>query len=228
MEDQQENKKRKKKMFIALVSLCSVLALTIVAMGIVWAATSQTISSNVKVIYTATDVSGSIAANVYFNSDTGVAMTTDGTSSGATTVTFNGETQTSTGSLSPQGTTTLANADGQRFVIYEYTITNTSTNQMSAALSYTDDTTSPNTADTNIKAYFYATTTQVSTPKTSVATLYGAEEANKLASATGSFGTTTIAANGTSYCYVVIAIDNVANDAEFSGTFSWLLTKATA
>ena len=222
------NNKNKKKLVVALVSLCTVLAVTVVTMGIVWAATSQTISSNVKVIYTATDVSGSIAAKVYFNSDTGVAMTSDGTAAGATTVTFDGETQTTTGSLSPQGTTTLVNADGQRFVIYEYTITNDSTNPMSAALSYTDDSTDPNKADTNIKAYFYATTTQVSTPKTSVATLYGAEEANKLNSATGSFGSTTIAANGTSYCYVVIAIDNLANDAEFSGTFSWVLTKATA
>ncbi len=231
---EEENKKRKKKMFIALVSLCSVLALTIVAMGIVWAATQQHVQSNVRVFYTATDVAGSLSANVYFNSDTAVAMTTNGQSTGGeTVVTFAGEDAETTGSLSPVGSTQLLNQEGQRFVVFEYIITNASTNDMSAVLGYADDTTGDNVADKNIKIYAYTADAAVANPTTTgSATIYGTSNANLLAKATGSqlpaspFISATVGANATKYCYILVAIENVANDAEFSGVFTWTFTKA--
>ena len=226
----------KKKLIVALTSLCSVLLIAVVTMGIVWAATTQTINSNVKVTYTATAVSGSVSANYYFGSDTGTAMTSDGTNSGATTITFTDSQANVNGALQPQGNIVLQNADGQTFVIFEYIISNTSTTKgMSAVLTYTDNSTSPNVADTNIYAYTHsAGTTAVSTPWTNVATLRGASNANIIGGAAtpteapnGQFISGTVAANTTAYFYVVVEIKNLANDAEFSGQFSWNLTVAS-
>jgi hypothetical protein len=205
-------------------------------MGIDWTASSQAVTSNIRVFYTATDVAGSLAANVYFNSDTAAPMVASAGANGSNNVvSFTGEDGTITGSLSPTGPTELENADGKRFVIFEYIVTNASTNDMSAVLNYVDDdSTGSNVADVNIKIYVYTADTAVSSPKTNVATLYGSNNGNLLAKASGSelpaspFISTTVGANAAKYCYVVVAIDNVANDAEFSGVFTWSFTKAVA
>lgn len=218
----------KKKLIVALTSLCSVLLVAIVAMGIVWAATQQTINSNVKVTYTATAVSGSVSANYYFGSDTATAMTSDGTAQGATTVTFTDVQANANGALQPQGNIVLQNDDGQTFVIFEYIISNTSTTKgMSAVLTYTDNSTSPNIADTNVYVYAEGTGTQVSSPFTNVATLRGTSNANRLAGTTGNLISGTVAANSIAYYYILVEIQNLANDAEFSGQFSWNLTVAS-
>lgn len=218
----------KKKLIVALTSLCSVLLIAVVTMGIVWAATSQTINSNVRVTYTATAVSGSVSANYYFGSDTGTAMTSDGTAQGTATVTFTDSQANANGALQPRGNIVLQNADGQTFVIFEYIISNTSTTKgMSAVLTYTDNSTSPNVADTNIYVYAEDAGTQVNTPWTSVASLRGSSNANRLADTTGNLISGTVAASSTAYYYIVVEIQNLANDAEFSGQFSWNLTVAT-
>lgn len=214
----------KKKLIVALTSVCAVLFAGIVAMGIVWAATSQTITSNIKVTYTATEISGSMSANVYFNSDTAVPMK----NGEATAVTFDGATQTTSGTLTPQSDVVLLNENGKTFAIFEYIIRNASTTSaMSAVLSYTDDTTSPNAADGNVVVYAYSSASAVATPHTNVATLYGTSNGNALNVISGQFISEQIAANSTKYFYIVVAINDTASDAEFSGTFSWLLTKYT-
>jgi len=219
---------KKKKIIVALSSLCAVLVAAIVTMGIVWAATSQTITSQIKVTYTAQEISGSLSAKVYFNSDTGVAMTADGTAQGATTVTFDGSTATTSGTLTPQGDTVLLNENGKRFVIYEYVITNASTSTaMSAVLTYADDSSGSNAEDANIKVYAYANTTAVSNPHTSAETIRGASGANLVANHS-SLISDTVSASGTKYFYILVEINDLASDAEFSGTFSWALTKANS
>ncbi len=219
----------KKKLIMALSSLCGVLLVAVVAMGIVWAATSQTITSNVKVTYTATQIKGSIAANVYFNSDTPTPMT--GGTNG--TISFDAETSSTGGALTPASEIVLDNVAGKTFVIFEYYITNGSTNVMDAVLSYSDDSTDPNKADENIKVYAYSSATAVAQPWTNVATLQGASGANELGNTTGQFIDSTVPArageiDGSKYFYVVVALDDAASDAEFSGTFSWNLTKHTS
>ena len=216
----------KKKWIVALTSMCGVLFAAVIAMGIVWAATSQSITSVVKVTYTATEISGSISANVYFNGDTPVAMEN---ASHETTVAFNGATSTTSGTLTPVSETVLQNVEGQRYVIYEYIITNASTTStMSATLSYVDDSTSPNGTDTNVKVYGLNNgETRLTTPHTSVADIYGASEANLISTVGTLFNNTTIAAGATNYYYIAVAINDRASDAEFSGSFNWLLTKGS-
>lgn len=213
----------KKKLIVVLSSFCGVLLALVIAMGIVWAATSQTITSAVKVTYTAVDVAGSISANVYFGSDTPVPM------SGGTngTVTFD-PSQSVSGTLTPQSDTVLVNESGQQYVIYEYIITNASGSIMSAVLTYTDSTTSPNIADANIKVYEYESVSSVTNPKTNVATLYGVNDANKLLNTTGQFVNAQIASQTTKHFYIVVGISNLAFDAEFSGEFGWVLGRYVA
>ena len=122
----------------------------------------------------------------------------------------------------------LINEAGKTFVVFEYIITNTSaTTAMSATLTYTDDSASPNAADANIKVYAYTSATAVSQPFSNVSTIKGANEAN-LKADHASLISGNVAANGTAYFYVAVAVDNLANDAEFSGIFSWQMTKASA
>lgn len=216
----------KKKLIIALSSVCGVLFAAIIAMGIVWAATSQTITSTVKVTYSATDIAGSIHGQTFFNSDTGVDMTGTGVTNG--TISFDATTSTTTGAMSPANTT-LLNEAGKTFVIFEYAITNASeTTSMGATLTYADDSTSPNAADTNIKVYAYTSATAVSSPHTNVATIKGTADANLVANPASLFSSVEIAPEATKYFYVVVAIDNAANDSEFSGVFSWALAKYVA
>ena len=216
----------KKKWILTLTSLCGVMFAAIVAMGIVWAATSQTITSNVKVTYTATEIAGSMSANVYFGNDTAVPMKKQGTDE--TSVTFDGQTATTSGTLTPQNDVVLINEAGKTFAIFEYVITNASTTSaMSAVLTYVDDTTSTNVADSNVKVYAYSSSSAVSQPHTNVATIYGTSEANLLGSTTGQFISDQVSANSTKYYYIVVAVNNLANDAEFSGAFNWVLTKYT-
>lgn len=219
----------KKKLIIALSSVCGVLFAAVIAMGIVWAATSQTVTSTIRVNYVASDVIGSISGKTFFNSDTGTAM-----SGGSPTGTYSFDATTggsASGSLTPAATT-LLNENGKTFVIYEYAITNSAAaSSMDASLAYADSTTSPDVADANIKVYAYVNTTasqegdQVSSPFTNVSTIKGTADANLVANPASLFSSVEIPHGETYYFYVVVALDNPANDAEFSGTFTWTLTK---
>lgn len=213
----------KKRLIVALSSLCAVLLAAVVGIAVIWASTQQTVTSSVKVTYTAIEAAGSMSANVYFGSDTAVPMS--GGTNGV--VSFDGS-QSASGTLTPQSNITLENQAGENFVIFEYIITNTAPNIMSAVLTYTDSTTSPNAADANIKVYVYESASAVTNPHTNVVTLYGLNNANLLVNTTGQFINAQVSVGGTKHFYIVVAIDDLANDSEFSGEFSWVLQKYVA
>ena len=194
----------KTKLIVALSSLCSVLAIGIVMMGIAWAATTQTIQSTINITYTVSDVIVSVSANKYFSSNTPTAFT--GGTNG--TLTFSATDASSTGVLS---TTDTALSSSNDYVIYEYVFTNGGSNALSASLAIG--------STTNLTTYVIAPTT---TRKTSIYTGFTPSDYT----ASSSISATNIAGGATAYAYVAMKVTDNSANASFSGTFTWTLQAA--
>ena len=74
--------KSRKKLIIALSSLCFVLVASVVTVAIVLAAVNQTINTSVSVVYKSKQVAGSVSATYQVGSDAAKDMTDDGTAAG--------------------------------------------------------------------------------------------------------------------------------------------------
>ena len=185
----------KKKFIIAIVVLAiALLAAVGVTIGVL-AAANATITSNVNVTYQATDVAFTASATWKVGAEgTENNMTTDGTASGATTVTIDGTETTATGSLSPIGNIELTKQN--QFVVFKYTITNTGSKAIDGAL------TIPAT-QTNVNVQYSTDGTTYSNTNSGISNLTTGNTANY---------------------YVKVSIVNIANDSEFSGSFSWAMT----
>jgi len=192
----------KTKLIVALSSLCSVLVIGIVMMGIAWAATTQTIQSTINITYTVSDVIVSVSANKYFSSNTPTAFTS-GTNG---TLTFSATDASSTGVLS---TTDTALSSSNDYVIYKYVFTNGGSNALSASLAIG--------STTNLSTYVIAPTT---TRKTSIYTGFSSNDYT----AGNSITNAPIGGNSTASAYIVMKITNITQHSSFSETFAWTLT----
>ena len=198
--------KSKTKWIAALTSLCVVLLIAVVSLGIVWAATTQSVSSSVKVTYTVTDVVADVSASRYLTSANTKTDFTGGTNG---VVTFNAPDVSTTETLSITDTTLTST---NNLVVYEYVIKNKGANTITASLA-------TGTA-TNLTIYTIAPTT---TQKTNVISSFDATEWT----ASNAIAATTIASGATTYAYVAMKIADTADDASFNGTFVWTLTGQT-
>lgn len=117
--------KSKKKLIIALSSLCFVVVAAVVTVSVVLAAINQTVNTNIKVSYTAKEVAATVSAQYTWGGAT-TDMTTDGTAEGEKTISFDGSETTETPkSLHPQvQEIVLENAEGKKSVTFTYTFTN--------------------------------------------------------------------------------------------------------
>lgn len=203
----ESNKKSKSKLLIALISLCSVLAIAVVSMGVVWAATTQNVSSSIRVTYTVTDVVADVSASRFFTSANTETAFTGGTNG---VVSFAASDASTTATLTIPETVLTSTDD---LVIYEYKFVNNGANTISAALA-------TGTA-TNLTVYTIAPTT---TRKTNVVSTFDSSEWT----AGNSIAATNIAAGATAYAYVAMQITDTSANASFDGTFSWTLTGVNA
>jgi len=194
----------KTKLITVLASLCGVLVLGMVAMGIAWAAATQTIQSTINVTYTVSDAVVSVSANKYFGSDTPTAFT--GGTSG--TISFSATDASTTGTLSTTDTALTSTND---YVIYEYVFVNNGANSLTAALAIG--------STTNLTTYVIAPTT---TRKTTIYTGFDTSDYT----AASSISATTIAPGATAYAYVAMKVTDNSANASFSGTFTWTIQAA--
>ena len=204
--------KPRKKLIISLVAVCLVTVATIVTVVAVLAAKNGTLAGKVNVKYTATDVSGTVSANYKLKGEgQGTAFT--GGTDGVLTVDAEAQDGVNVGTLTA-GDITLDKDN--RFVVFTFNFTNSGSRNYTAAISYTDDTENGNAADTNIvveystnNTKFVDVTSTTETVPTSITVTSGNE--------------------ATEYSfYVKVSIDNIAKDAEFSGSFNWTLTAIQA
>ena len=260
-------KQNKKKLIIALALLAVIVVASVVTtVVLVLAASQQNVTSTINVTYTAQEVSGTVTAG-YMREDAtdftamgsgatfvgGQGVTTATLATEATNVELGGWYNANTEVQTPDGT-----HEGDMFidyVIFKYTFTNTSaTRNYTATLTYTDNSTSPAKADSNITFSYWATaasntaatldqstTTAVANAtlkSTGAAVSYLADPATDAASGWTTVATPTsgnivsFTVNGnsaaTTYVYLKVAVTDTASNAEFSGNFAWALAASSA
>lgn len=217
----------KQKMTIAITSLCLVAIVAVVAVIAVFAANQQNFKSSINVTYIADEIDGTASAKYFGGKDdadlSGVSMTTDGqtVSEGNDVLTFKaGDPTSSDGELKPQSDIELE-ADNS-FVVFEYKFTNTSkTKAYTAALTFNAETSSGKAE--NVIVYFYVKEDKSQLTPSSDFYSTIAVEGNKKSDASNFTGSVQVDAEGTSFAYVLVRIDNKASDATFKGDFSWAL-----
>ena len=186
--------KQKRRLIYALSGLVVTLSLMSVAVVFVLAAITQTIDSNVKVSYVSREVAGVVSATYKIGSGEEKTMKTG---NGGTELVFRGETENSSGNeLLPEGDIYLTASDS--YVVFVYSFTNTGDTNYTANFSFPDDN------EMNNIAVYYSRDNINYTTNNSGITVYN----------------NTDSANAEKY-YVKLQISNVAQNASFSGSFSW-------
>ena len=201
--------KSKKKLIVALSSFAFVLVAAVVTVTAVLAAATQSVTSNVTVRYSAKQVAGTVSATYQVGSAAAVDMTTDGTSSGSKTITYNGnETSSDPRSLSPLAVIDLGNTTATKdgllvgeTVTFTFTFTNTGSAEYKATVSYEG-------TEKNVEvAYDEDLTAGDNDTHYIVVPAYNTE--------TQTAGSVTVT--------ITVTVVNVALNAEFAGDFGWAL-----
>ena len=188
-----------KKLMIALFSICLVVIAGLLTTVIVLALPSQTVSSDIGISYRVTDIEGSMSASYKVGasgSDTSIAN-----------IEFDQTTGSVSGNLDKLGIKGLTPTDN--YVVFTYTFTN------DIALAYTVDVTYTGT-NTNWTIE-YTVNDDLSTgwqPMTS------ASQVSDVLTVAGAADDTPT----TDKLYIRVKLNDTTADAEFSGTFSFVLT----
>ena len=195
--------KSRKKLWISLGSLavCLIVGLSI-TVGVL-AASQATVTNSITVTYTASEVAAVVSGKyqVLHESEHNFE-----TSEHETTITFDGTEGTASGSFVAVNDITLTSANNS--VTFTYVIQNTSTTK-----AITAQVTLPTTA-TNITVSAGTAVDNAATPN-AVTVTPGTNHATD---------TFTVAASTTVTYTVTASITNVANNAEYSGSFVWALS----
>jgi len=187
----------KHKLILAISMLVVVLIITSSALVFVLAAISQSVSSNVQVIYESHAVAGAVKATYTLAGGTETELKAE---NGESQLIFTGaELGTQSGSLSPESNIVLTSSISS--VVFEYSFTNTGDANYTAMLSLGD---SASLSNIDIK--------------------FSRDGVNYFDYNNGLtvYNNTTTFENAEVY-YVKISIINTAQDASFSGAFSWNL-----
>ena len=195
--------KSKKKLIIALSSFAFVLVAAVVTVTAVLAAANQSINTSVSVVYYAKQVAGTVSATYQVGEKEAKDMTTTGLADGKKLIEYAGKEANVAQTLKPQDAIILltANDDGTaEDVVFTYTFTNNGAADYTATVKYTD--TEAN--DDNYTIDYSATVTfEDDAEEGEYKVVVGAGETVKVT--------------------ITVAVDDVAQNSEFSGTFAWSL-----
>ena len=188
-----------KKLMIALFSICLVVIAGLLTTVIVLALPSQTVTSDIGISYIVKDIEGSMSASYKVGasgSDTSIAS-----------IEFDQTTGAASGNLDKLGIKGLTPTDN--YVVFTYTFTN------DIALAYTVDVTYTGT-NTNWKIE-YTVNDDLST---GWQTMTSASQVSDVLTVAGAADDTPT----TDKLYIRVKLNDTTADAEFSGTFSFVLT----
>lgn len=188
-----------KKLMIALFSICLVVIAGLLTTVIVLALPSQTVSSDIGISYRVTDIEGSMSASYKVGasgSDTSIAS-----------IEFDQTTGAASGNLDKLGIKGLTPTDN--YVVFTYTFTN------DIALAYTVDVTYTGT-NTNWTIE-YTVNDDLSTGWQTMTSALQVSDVLTVAGAAEDTPTT-------DKLYIRVKLNDTTADAEFSGTFEFVLT----
>lgn len=195
-----------KTIYVALLaSLSIILTAVFVTMFITLAASTQGVSSLIRVTYVAPLVNANVSANKYFKTDNPIPFT------GGTNGVVNFAENTSANQTLTTQTTTLTFYD--QYVVYEYVFENLDSDAMYISLE------TSNISSNNLRMFYTAPTT---TRKTNIYTSYPTDldytEGTSIAA-------TSVASLTTAYVYVVIKIKKLTEDVTYnlSSNFVWTI-----
>ncbi len=195
----------KNKIVISISVVCMILAVVVVAVVTIWASTNQTITSSIRVKYTAMEVRGTASAQwTVGNNDSWHDMDTNGSASGGNkTLTF-GETELPNASLSPT-VDVIDITSGNPFVVFKYSFTNIGNNDYYVDLSYTDD----SSPDENVVVTVLDTVDDLSSNYT-----------NSITTDYDDLISTVVEAGGSKSIYILVKLVDDSSNASYSGTFN--------
>lgn len=184
---------------IGVFSACAILVICMLTTVVALASGTHNVRSDIAIEYKAQKIQGSASAT-YTISGTTKSMTTDGTSSGATSISFKAEDDKKTQTLKPQDSTFTLTTDSTE-ILFTYTFNNegsmyyaTLTNGLSSTAGLT---------------FTYSTD----------GTTYNSTVFNK-AQIAGASGSTV----GTTTLYVKVTLSSQDNDISCSGSLTWTLS----
>lgn len=189
---------KNKKLMISLFSLCLVVIVGLLTTVIVLAAGTQNVSSTIDVVYTATNISGTVSATYKVGTGSEVSFTTTGAAEGAKSITFTPDEETQTRTLTPVGQ--IAVDAKQREVVFKYSFTNAGGHNYTATVGYT-----AGEGDT--------TSNYAMTYSTDGTTWNDTKEV-------------TVSAGGSANLYIKVRIVDTSKDMKLAGTFAWNLAIA--
>lgn len=196
----------RKKLKIALFSTIATVLVVVVGVVAVFAATLVSIDTSVRVEYTSHEVAANITGTYTYGGAT-TDMTVDGKADGAKKVTFTGEEaeddSENVGSLKTQGDIELTSEN--RDVVFAFTFDANGGKAYTATITYQDS------ADEDVNVTVERSTDN----KTWSAFVQTGEGKNN--------SMDVAAGNTASTYYVRVTITALKNDAEFSGSFKWVL-----
>ena len=200
-------KNSKSKLITIITTMVVAVAVIVASVAAILAAVSQTVTSNFSVTYQATDVAVTVRANTIVG-ETTEPMKTE---SGESVLIFTPDDDESNEALSPEGDIVLTKAN--RWVVFEYIFENNS-NSIDANVALTQTTYTLENVDVSY-AYSYSQITDVA----NMATTDAYEP--MVISGTNNHES----AYDFLYVYVKAKITNIADDAEFSGSITFNITK---
>lgn len=199
----------RKKLFLTVSIVTLVMMIAVVAVVAVLAATTQTLTSSIRVSYTARDVNATVSAMYYVGAETQGSFTTDGAEAGQnnTEISFTAGEAQGTKALNPPPSMSTFNLDAGEKIAFEYKFENTSSSTYINALLDLDES---EVVNMSIK-YAVSETALV----------------DKFSATSQSFPGVYIQPNATKYLYVVLAVEKLSDDASYQADVNWNLTAIT-
>ena len=211
---------KSKKLIISLSIALAVVVIALVTVVSVWAATSQTVTNQLTVRYTASNVSATVKAD--YKLANASAYTSIGTASFAAS-----EGNSTSKSISAKE---IELTDSATYVVFRYTFTNTGSNTITVSLDMDNLPTATNmtveyslsTLTSNLQGDEKEPNYQIDGPTTEPVfpdpPIPGGGRWK---------GTLDIAGGATDEVYIKVAITSQASDATYSGTLHWTLANKT-
>lgn len=191
------NLTKSKKLTITLAALCIALIVALITVISVWAASTQTVASTLKVTYSASNVSATVTGAYRLQGDENF------TSIGQ--VSFAATDKSTSKSISTADSIELT--DTVKYVVFKYTFQNDSeTAAFKVSLT-------KNISKTDNITVVYA----VSSEKLEYDTTLTGEELEDF----------TVAGDSTMYAYIKVRLDNITNNADFEASVSWSMVRIT-
>ncbi len=210
----------KRKAILSSFSLVVVVMLAVMSLVTVLASKNFTISGGVGGSYTAINVKATMDVSYMFGADTFSAI-----GSQISIDTTERADDAAPAQIDMPDTLTFTKTNN--FVIFKWVLVNTNTNKypnFTASLVYKDT----GSTDTNVKFTAYVGTTDIASvaniPTDAYQKTAGTNEIKITKTVPTLSGKDNLAGEPTTlYAYVKVEIPTVSNDAEFSGTFDWVL-----